>query len=111
MAIIPQAPGQGLVQQPAQSFIDTAPKGPIFGSKFNEGRSSLDPTKDFTNYFGRIHHRYKDTDTSNIENLVNRLLQEKDSPLMNLVKEETSLKETFSNRLFKEKTPLGTKKK
>ncbi|NGX33565.1 MAG: hypothetical protein K1060chlam4_01635, partial [Candidatus Anoxychlamydiales bacterium] len=107
MAIIPQAPGQGLVQQPAQSFIDTAPKGPIFGSELNEGRSSLDPVKDFTNHFARVHKKYKGMDTANIENLVNRLLQEKDSPLMNLVREETSLKDTFSNRLFKEKTPLG----
>ena len=54
MAIIHQAPGQGLVQQPVQAFIDTSPKGPIFGSELNEGRSSVDPAKAFANHFETV---------------------------------------------------------
>jgi len=107
MAIIPQIPGQGLVQQPAQSFIDTSLKGPIFRDGVSERQSSLDPAKSFTNYIGRIHHRYKGMNTSNIETLVNRLLQAPDSTLMNRVREETSLKDTLKNRVFEAKTPLG----
>ncbi|NGX44264.1 MAG: hypothetical protein K1060chlam3_00430 [Candidatus Anoxychlamydiales bacterium] len=107
MAIIHQAPGQVLAQQSAQAFIDTSPKGSIFGSKFNGERNSLDPAKDFTNYFDRVHKKYKYMDTSNIENLVNRLLKEQDSRLMSRVREETFLRDTFKNRLFEAKTPLG----
>ncbi|NGX44840.1 MAG: hypothetical protein K1060chlam3_01015, partial [Candidatus Anoxychlamydiales bacterium] len=107
MAIIAQVPGQGLVQQPAQAFIDTSLKGSIFGSKFNDRKSSLDPAKFFTNYFGRVHRKYSGMDTSNIETLVNRLLQDPDSTLVNRVRENTLLKDSFKNRFFEVKTPLG----
>ncbi|NGX29933.1 MAG: Serine/threonine-protein kinase StkP [Candidatus Anoxychlamydiales bacterium] len=107
MAIIHQAPGQGLVQQPVQSFIDTSPKGPIFRSELNERSSFVDPAKSFENYFGRVHRKYKSMDTTNIENLANRLLQEQDSAFMDFVREATLLRDTFLHRFLEAKTPLG----
>ncbi len=106
MAITPQVAGQA-IDQPVPAFIDTLSKTPSFGSKFNERKSSLDAAKYFENYLGRVHKKYKNMDTENIENLVNRLLQEKDPTLKNLVREETSLKDTFKNRFIEAKTPLG----
>ncbi|NGX48461.1 MAG: hypothetical protein K940chlam5_00046, partial [Candidatus Anoxychlamydiales bacterium] len=92
MSIIPQAQVHALTQ-PAQVFIDTSIKGPNFGSEFNGRESSIDPAKAFTNYLGRVHKKYKDMDTSNIENLVNRLLQEQEQTFLNFVREETSLRD------------------
>jgi len=106
MAINPQVLGQALAQ-PVQSFIDISSKRQIFGSKFNDRESSLDPTKFFENYLGRVHHRYKNMDTTNIENIVNRLLQEKNPTFMNHVREKISLRDTFLNRFVEAKTPLG----
>ena len=106
MSIIPQVQGHALAQ-PAQVFIDTSIKGTNFGSEFNGRESSIDPAKAFTNYLGRVHKKYKDMDTANIENLVNRLLQEQEQTFLNFVREETSLRDTFINRLFEAKTPLG----
>ncbi|HEU64611.1 MAG TPA: hypothetical protein ENH96_04410 [Chlamydiae bacterium] len=103
MAIIPQMPGQ-VIAQPVPALL---PKTPIFGSEFNEGKSSLDTAKDFTNYLGRVHKKYSGMDTANIENLVNRLLKEQDQTFMNFVREETSLRDTFYNRFVQAKTPLG----
>ena len=101
MSVMPQVPGQALAQQPAQSFIDMFPKTANFNSEINERQNSLDIANNaFKNYFGRIHKIYKSMDTTNIENLVNRFLQDPDSPLMNFVKKETLLKDTFKNRYF-----------
>jgi len=106
MSIISQAQVHALTQ-PAQVFIDTSIKGTNFGSEFNGRESSIDPAKAFINYLGRVHKKYKDMDTANIENLVNRLLQEQEQTFLNFVREETSLRDTFINRLFEAKTPLG----
>ncbi|NGX44196.1 MAG: hypothetical protein K1060chlam3_00361, partial [Candidatus Anoxychlamydiales bacterium] len=107
MAIIPQVVGP-ILAEPVQPLIDTFSKGSIFEPKFNEERISLVTAgKSFTNYFGRIHKKYKNMDTANIENLVNRLLKEQDRTFLNFVREETSLRDTFINRLFEVKTPLG----
>ena len=46
-------------------------------------------------------------DTTNIENLANRLLQEQGSAFMNFVRKETSLEDTFFHRFIEAKTPLG----
>ncbi|NGX41539.1 MAG: hypothetical protein KR126chlam4_01380, partial [Candidatus Anoxychlamydiales bacterium] len=61
----------------------------------------------FTNYFGRIHKKYKNMDTANIENLVNRLLKEQDQTFMNLVRDKTSRRDTLMDRFFIATTPLG----
>ncbi|NGX44561.1 MAG: Serine/threonine-protein kinase PknH [Candidatus Anoxychlamydiales bacterium] len=105
MAIIPQAPGR-VFAQPASVFIDTL-KGPILASEFKERRSFVAPAQAFTNYFGRVHKKYKKMDTTNIENLAYRLLQEKDPAFLIFVKEETLLRDTFLHRFFEVKTPLG----
>ncbi|HEU64504.1 hypothetical protein LCGC14_2430530 [marine sediment metagenome] len=106
MAIIPFAFAQVVAQQ-VPVLSDTRPKMQNFGAKDNEWRSSIDPAKDFTNYLGRVHKKYKNMDTANIENLVNRLLQEQDQTFMNFVREETTLRDTWINRFFEAKTPLG----
>nr|NGX49044.1 hypothetical protein [Candidatus Anoxychlamydiales bacterium] len=82
MAIIPQVVGP-ILAEPVLPLIDTFPKGSIFEPKFNERRSPIDPAKAFTNYLGRVHKKYKDMDTANIENLVNRLLQEQEQTFLN----------------------------
>jgi len=78
-----------------------------FGAKDNEWRVSIYPAKDVTNYLGRVHKKYSGMDTSNIENLVNGLFQEQDQTFLNFVREKTTLRDTFINRLFEAKTPLG----
>ena len=87
--------------QPAPQFIETSPKGPIFRSELNERSSFVDPAKSFENYFGRVHRKYKSMDTTNIENLANRLLQEQGSAFMDFVREETLLRdEVLSEVVF-----------
>ncbi|KKL05093.1 hypothetical protein LCGC14_2609500, partial [marine sediment metagenome] len=79
-----------------------------FEPKFNEKRISLVIAREsFTNYFGRIHKKYKNMDTANIENLVNRLLKEQDQTFMNLVRDKTSRRDTLMDRFFIATTPLG----
>ncbi|NGX32423.1 MAG: hypothetical protein K1060chlam4_00467, partial [Candidatus Anoxychlamydiales bacterium] len=107
MAIIPQVVGP-ILAEPVLPLIDTFPKGSIFEPKFNERRISLVIAREsFTNYFGRIHKKYKNMDTANIENLVNRLLKEQDQTFMNLVRDKTSRRDTFMDRFLEAKTPLG----
>jgi len=106
MAIISQIPGQANLQ-PIPAVIDNLPQRVTFGEDFNGRQTSLDPAKAFTNYFGRVHQKYKDMNTTNIEDLVRRLVQEQNPTLMDLVKEKTYLRDTFKNRFIKAKTPLG----
>ncbi|NGX35080.1 MAG: hypothetical protein K1060chlam1_01448, partial [Candidatus Anoxychlamydiales bacterium] len=106
MAIISQVPGR-VFAQPASAFIDISPKGQILASELNERSSFIDPAKSFENYFSRVHRKYKSMDTTNIENLANRLLQEQDSAFMDFVRKETLLRDTFLHRFIEAKTPLG----
>ena len=106
MAIIPQAFAQ-VAAPPVPAFIGGLPEPQNFGAKDNEWRDSIDPAKDVTNYLGRVHKKYSGMDTSNIEDLVNRLFQEQDQTFLNFVREETTLRNTFINRFFEAKTPLG----
>ncbi|NGX33518.1 MAG: hypothetical protein K1060chlam4_01588, partial [Candidatus Anoxychlamydiales bacterium] len=105
MSIIHQEPGQPLTQQ-AQPFIDTSPSQSL-GSEFNEKGTSVDFANDFNRYFGRVHQKYPDMDTSNIENLVQRLLLAEDSMLIAFVRQETVLKDSLKNKFFEKKTSLG----
>ena len=100
MAVIPQVVGP-IWAEPVLPLIDTFPKGSIFEPKFNEKRISLVIAREsFTNYFGRIHKKYKNMDTANIENLVNRLLKEQDQTFMNLVRDKTSRRDTLMDRFW-----------
>ncbi|NGX49811.1 MAG: hypothetical protein K940chlam5_01415 [Candidatus Anoxychlamydiales bacterium] len=106
MAIIPRAFAQ-VAAPPVPAFIEGLPKTQNFGAKDNEWRDSIDPAKAVTNYLGRVHKKYSGMDTSNIENLVKVLFQEQDQTFLNFVREETTLRNTFINRFFEAKTPLG----
>ena len=62
---------------------------PDFDPQFNEVNSPLkDAGYPLSSYFGRIHRKYKDMDTSNIENIVNRSLQEQNSALNRVEKKK-----------------------
>ncbi len=73
-----------------------------FTSSINRAPSS------FENYFSRIHKKYPKMDTTNIEKVVDRILNEKNDFFLNYVREKTKAKDTFFNRFFEVKTPLGT---
>ncbi len=91
----------------ALAFSDTSTNKPIFESDCDESISSLDGASALENYFGRIHKEYEGVDTANIEEAANRILEEQDQSFMNFVRRETLLRDTFFQRLFETKTPLG----
>ncbi|NGX32644.1 MAG: hypothetical protein K1060chlam4_00694 [Candidatus Anoxychlamydiales bacterium] len=117
MSIVPQM--SSLPPVAMQCGLDfNQSKMPDLGPEF-EGNSPLEVARyPLSNYLGRIHKKYKDLDTTYIENVVNRSLQEQNSALnsvqkkknenfISFVRDNTYLRDTIFHRLFKYKTPLG----
>ncbi|NGX59346.1 MAG: hypothetical protein KR126chlam3_00497, partial [Chlamydiae bacterium] len=104
MAMIPLGQSFGLVL--AHAHADTSiPKIDLFSSELQQP-AFVEPSKAFANYYGRIHKEY-DMETTHIEMLVTKLLQEMHPTLRAFVKHETMLRDNFMQRFFTSKTPLG----
>ncbi len=97
MVIPPMA---GLTTLPAFALIDTSAQKPIFESEFDENRSSLDGASASKNYFGRIHKQYNGVDTTNIEEVAIRALEEQEQTFIDFIREKTVRKDTFLYKWF-----------
>ena len=105
MAIVPRV--QNFLQPQPFIPLDTSLKDPNLELQNNQTHSISFAKQSFKRHFQRIHNKYKNINITNIQNLSSKLLLQNDPKQLKYVREETSLRDTFFNRIFKIKTPLG----